>query len=236
MSVHTLSHSAVVHVGNLDHDRAPPTYSQEGDGLSVSTCPEDWASIARLGRHAHALVNHDACFYNASLNGPRDFVIEWCLANDYITETDGYRVYYTDRATGDEVFMETYNRSDAESWLANNEDYPESRLESVRSFRLDDCGQTYWQNAFTSDTSEVSPIDIRGLLPVWYAEHTDDAEYDGVWWEHTHDPANYSAPRGVIFQSKLDDWEEVWSGNLNDLPLCLDELSYAARPDTDPTI
>jgi hypothetical protein len=44
---------------------------------------------------------------------------------------------------------------------------------------------------------------IRGLTPVWHAEAHD---YDGVWWNEDLSPANYSAPRGVIFQSRLDEW------------------------------
>ncbi len=216
MSDHTIQYPGVFHVGNLDRDRNPPSYSFEGDGLSVSRCPNDWASIARLGRHAYGLANPDSLFYDASLDGPREHVHNWCCANDFVREVDGYRVYYEDRERGeDERYMEFYDRDEAETHHASNE-YPNSRLELVTSLTLETRGRDYWRDAFTSDPEDASPVQIRGLLPVWYAEYTDDHDYDGVWWHEWHDPRNYSAPRGVIFQSKLDEWDIVWEGELDD--------------------
>ena len=40
-----------------------------------------------------------------------------------------------------------------------------------------------------------------------YAE--EELEADGMWWEERFDPCALSAPRGVIFNSHLDDFEAV---------------------------
>lgn len=227
MADHTVSYSAVYHVGNLDGTRDNPSYSQEGDGVSVSRCPEDWARIAGdLGGTTYGLVNPEAVFYDAALGEARDFVYDWCLDNGFIREVEGHRLYYEELATGTERYVEFYDRVAAEV-KDDSEDYPESRVEDVTSVRLDTAGREYWKRAFTRDTGEVSASEIRGLLPVWYAEHTSEEDYDGVWWHNRHEPHNYSAPRGVIFQSKLDEWDVAWTGDLRDRDRPqVDELAY----------
>ena len=47
-----------------------------------------------------------------------------------------------------------------------------------------------------------STFDI--LLTVYLENNT---EYDGIWWEEELDVLKYSAPRGVIFNSKLKTWD-----------------------------
>ena len=42
------------------------------------------------------------------------------------------------------------------------------------------------------------------LLTVYLDNNT---EYDGIWWEEELDVLKYSAPRGVIFNSKLKTWD-----------------------------
>lgn len=227
---HAVSYDCVFHVGDLSSDRVSPHYSQEGDGLSVSTHPADWASIANLGSHAYGLVKSESLFYDAALDAPRDVVHEWCTDNGYVREVDGYRMYYDapDAATEDDTrYMEFYTREEARS-QADAPEYNNSRVEAVTSIALDTAGRAYWNRAFTSNPDDVSPIEIRGLMPVWYAENTSAAEYDGVWWHNTYDPRNYSAPRGVIFQSKLDEWTIAWEGDVHSIPLP-DELLHAVE-------
>jgi hypothetical protein len=62
----------------------------------------------------------------------------------------------------------------------------------------------YWEHAFQQLPIEANPLVIRDLTSVWYAAAHG---FSGVWWDETLTPANYSALRGVIFQSHLDQWE-----------------------------
>lgn len=203
---HTRSLSTVSHVGDLSGDRERPHISYEGAGVSVSHHPEVWADLVRATGDStlaatattYELTTEDATFYDAVPGGPpRGPVIEWVLANDFVQEVSGFEVRW--RENGDDHTMQffEFDRADREASAPSRELHP------VTVLSLDKRGQQYWEHAFKQLPSEADPLVIRGLTPVWYAEAHG---YDGVWWDETLAPADYSAPRGVIFQSCLDKW------------------------------
>lgn len=55
--------------------------------------------------------------------------------------------------------------------------------------------------------TKQSIIDVSqtfDLLLTIFVEKT--TNYDGIWWNDRLDVLDYSAPRGVIFNSKLNNW------------------------------
>jgi hypothetical protein len=205
-SEHTRSFSTVFHVGDLSGERERPHISYEGAGVSVSHHPEVWANLVQTTGDStlatavatYELTTESATFYDAMPGGPpRSSVIEWVLANDFVQEVSGFEVRWQE--SGDDHTMQffEFDRAEREASVAGRELHPATVL------ALDQRGKRYWERAFEQLPSEADPLVIRGLTPVWYAEAHD---YDGVWWDEDLAPANYSAPRGVIFQSRLDEW------------------------------
>ena len=52
--------------------------------------------------------------------------------------------------------------------------------------------------------SKISTTQTFDLLLTVYVEN--ETDYDGIWWNDELDVSKYSAPRGVIFNSKLKEW------------------------------
>jgi len=65
---------------------------------------------------------------------------------------------------------------------------------------------TWWQKYFTSSFDEChSGAGARQVAVL--KQIMDDGNHDGVWWYENHDPLSLSAPRGVIFPTRINDWE-----------------------------
>lgn len=191
--------SEVYHVGDLSGERVSPTVSYEGSGVSVSLHPDIWTRISpEVGGESattYTLSMDDGQFYEASPSGtPRERVVEWCLDNEYVHEIDGYRVQWEDN--GVTHWMEFYARE-----KARREARREGReIVETDLLALGARGERYWSEAFTQEPVNADPAVIRDLTPVWFAEA---GGFEGVWWDETLAPEDFSAPRGVIFQSAL---------------------------------
>jgi hypothetical protein len=196
-----VTHSPVYHVGALDADR-PQTYSYEGGGLSVSTHPDAWREIAdSVSGHTYELTNESARFVLADDRLERQ-ARAWCLDNGFVTATTGYRASTVDPEVGERRYWLFEDRPSAAAQVFG---HPEGCVEPVPTLALDDRGRAYTVEVFAFDWStDPDPMDVRDLTLVWFAEHALDV--DGVWWADRLDPAACSAPRGVIFQSRLDAW------------------------------
>lgn len=207
----TTARTPVYHVGDLDQDRPTPYYSNEGDGLSVSEHARDWAQIMRGGGTIYELRHPDTPeFYAADPTSPRDRVIEWCIDHDYVERVPVYRAEWPDPETGDTQYLLEYDRETAviEGQVDVRAD---ATITETTGLALADRGRAYWAEAFQMSPADADPLEVRELTPVWYAQ---DHDCVGVWWDERHDPANYSAPRGCIFQARLDEWEIVATGEV----------------------
>jgi len=199
----TVSLPTVFHVGNLERDRTKPYISNEGMELSVSVHPRVWKQIMQGGgtpesepTYTYELSHADAEFYLVDPTDPLDTERQWCLDNGYVTEVNGYRVTY-ETGDGETAYMEFGDET-----KANTEaDERHGEVESVSILELAANGVEYWESAFRQSPNAAGSITIKGLLPIWYAKQ---AGYDGVWWDEQLAPQKFSAPRGAIFQEKLD--------------------------------
>lgn len=193
MTVPTINFPELAHVGTLNPANKQD-WSYEGAGLSVSTHPEEWEYIARLGGHptwtlttptntpfrmvdAHALTNTN-----------RDVLVGWARTNGWVTDAALWAVPVFDEYTGDlsgRILFDTQEEAEYECGV------------------LDDTERDGWpQRAHTviaTDTfpdPRVSREDPAPLvLALWAATQPD---LDGVWWQDTYAPEQLSCPRGVL--------------------------------------
>lgn len=203
-----VSLETVYHVGDLSRERVVPYTSQEGSELSVSVHPEVWEQLIKSGglvkgnsHTTYKLTNPDGEFYFVNPSNELETETEWCLNTGFIEWVAGYRVTFIDE-NGDERYLKVEDehtaREEAEARQCSFS--PEQILS------LGPRGQTYWEEAFGQPPESASPILIEGMLPIWYANELD---VDGVWWAEKLAPENYSAPRGCIFQDKLEHWDQT---------------------------
>ncbi len=91
----------------------------------------------------------------------------------------------------------------AEEADAEVEEYGEmdGTVEAVEMLVPTDELKTLWKQNFTGRLDDDFAVQFASLMVL---ERT--GEFDGVWWNEELDPANLSAPRGVIFQTKLKEW------------------------------
>ena len=202
----TRSLHTVYHVGDLSGERKRPYLSYEGAGVSVSQHPDIWRNLIRTtgdgefdaAATTYELTTDGATFYDAIPGGPpRESVIEWAFANDFVQEQDGFEVRWRQNASHIEMPFLDRDRAEREAAVEGR------TLHETSLLILDEYGRRYWEHAFQQPLTEANPLVIRDLTPVWYAEAHG---FDGVWWDEQLAPATYSAPRGVVFQSRLDEW------------------------------
>lgn len=202
----TRSLSTVYHVGDLSGEREQPYVSYEGDGVSVSQHPDVWRSlIQKTGDSSlpetattYELISDGATFFEAVPGGPpRESIIEWAVANGFVHYEPGFEVRW--QGTDSYHMMQFFDRPRAEREAA----VADRELSEIMLLALSERGRQYWEHAFEQLPSEADPLVICDLTPMWYAEARG---FDGVWWDEDLAPTRYSAPRGVIFQSRLDEW------------------------------
>jgi hypothetical protein len=75
-------------------------------------------------------------------------------------------------------------------------------LERAVLVATDELRKLHWGHRFSGQLDDSLAADIAVL----YLLSLDEA-YDGAWWNEDLAPEIYSAPRGVIFESKLAEWD-----------------------------
>jgi hypothetical protein len=192
----TLSKNLLVHLGTMDINNKKKD-SYEGDGVSVSVNPKEWRRIAQLEGAEFILKNKDskmADFYSMD----NDQLNNWGVDNNYIAPCKGYRVQYFD----DELDRDVYS------------DYltPEDAFEEAEAMGMEQ-GDVLIVNKYKPTKKMLSAISVstdhmqydRHLFGLYVQENNPD--HDGVWFADKLDVLGYSAPAGMIFKNKLDNWE-----------------------------
>lgn len=182
----------VYHVGEMNI-KNKSKFSLEGSGLSVSKNPEEWRQIAKLGnRNLYLLSNTNGIFldYHKLNKNQKTNIINWGVENYYVEPTETYRVLF-----GDGSYMEF-------------DDLEKAKYEAGDEYKIrrNKIGGLKPTDKLKIETKQ-SIIDVSqtfDLLLTIFVEKT--TNYDGIWWNDRLDVLNYSAPRGVIFNSKLNNW------------------------------
>ena len=199
--------SKLWHVGSMNpNDKRNDSY--EGAGLSVSVNPEEWQQIARIGGDLWELTKKGNKFVNfwRITKAQRKSIMDWAVANGFAEPAEIWRhSYMTQSEYSDEPeerYSDYHSEEEARAELGGYGDESEEKVEKVQggvkaTMKL--------AQRTKRDVKYISPSEVYDLVVTVYAE--DELDCDGVWWADTLDPANLSAPRGVIFPSKLSSWK-----------------------------
>ncbi|PLS19619.1 hypothetical protein CVD28_04160 [Bacillus sp. M6-12] len=188
----------IFHVGQMDKSLKQKG-SLEGSGLSFSTEPKAWVRINPFtGGKLFELKKEGNQFldYYSLTEEQQQEIIQWGIHEGYVTACPLYRVTYYD----DEMDMDLCSLySDKGIGEEEAEDYG-VELEEEEGF----VSTEKMERRVMSHGSLLAPLD---LLTTIYVE--DELSIDGVWWEEELDISRYSAPRGVIVESKVKEWEVI---------------------------
>lgn len=185
--------SSLTHVGSLN-ESDKQAWSLEGDGLSVSTEPEAWEQIAQLGGNQWWTFEKDANkFLDAHelTDQQRAAINAWGVEAGYLVEAKGWRISWYDDEMEDTMSTILDSEEEARDELDDRESDEEP--EEITRFV---AGPNFPDSAGKDNADQV-------ILSVWADKMTD---FDGVWWNDDYDPDRYSAPRAVIFKSRLTEW------------------------------
>ena len=203
-----LESGEVYHVGTMDQNmkgRTHNRFSQEGNGLSVSTEPLSWRRIAKLGGNPIWSVKKgcgNLKFVDSHAMKPKHWkaVTDWALKEGYIEPTVIGQLSWIDGETEERVMME-FDISTPEGEARMNKEhqacmddwYEDLKLETAISFGV--TSKMTKRLGFEQDI-----IFARDMALTFFVEDAlfDQQAIDGVWWKDKDDPENYSAPRGVI--------------------------------------
>lgn len=178
----------VFHVGTLNPaDRRTDSY--EGEGLSVSMHPDEWAAIARLVGTTWRLARPDgallrfASFHDLT-EQDRHRLRNWGAARGWVEQRTAYRVSWFDDEWNTTMSVD----------LAG-EDQAHAEAEEVEGTV---APVVVWRATEAFPDGRVhGGVDPTDLLLVAYVRAC-RPDLDGVWWADRWDPARLSCPRGVL--------------------------------------
>ena len=117
------------------------------------------------------------------------------MDNDYVTSATLYK-----SLSWDEDGYECYSLFDSYDAALDESDFEEDRVQAVP-------GLLPTQKLIGQSLVNIELLDVSDIITALYAEQVLD--YDGIYWDEILDVASYSAPRGVIFNSKLSSFDVV---------------------------
>lgn len=192
--------SRLYHVGSLNPaDKGRNGPSHEGHGLSVSTRPDAWEQICKLGGQPwHRLTNDGGRFIDAhEIPGAAMAAIEsWAIESGLLAPATRWRVEWFDDERDGTCYMLCKSAAEA----ATESDELGGTVAEVRV------------NVATAALSERMGFEVDDLaapslaLVCWCEDQTD---FDGIWWEDDLDVFALSAPRGVILPRALSAWSNA---------------------------
>lgn len=191
----------VYHVGQMDISKKND-YSYEGDGLSVSLCPDAWKKISETTcGDTHKLTKKNGekgRFLDVRKLNKRNKqeILDYGRKLGLIEDTIMYCFTYFD----DELEADCKVKfKDKEEAILEAEDFD---IEEDKIYTEKDIIPTEkMKQSMQFSFDEYKTFDILTTL---YAEQMG---LDGCWWKDVLDVSRYSAPRGVILNSMLSEWE-----------------------------
>lgn len=219
---HHFTDDPITHIGTLrPQDKGVRGDSHEGHGLSVSSCPEDWVGIAKLGGQPwwELLPTTSAApalflDWHAVPQLQRDAMVAWAVDQGFAAPCTGFKVSWYDTETQDWRHFTLTDEAEARSeydWrLAEHDDGPElaPKFETIDSLAMTTKALEHLRR------SRADLFEAEELSALLYAEAM--TTFVGFYWGDERDPANLSAPRAVVFPGRLADFRfrlvAPWSG------------------------
>lgn len=207
MSIQVVKWENWFHVGDITKKEKKRSF--EGSGLSVSMNPDAWRKIARLNGETYLVHKKSPLFLDihALSLEKRKSIFNWGIIEGYLTEGEKWVYRYDDE--DEPMYMSFLSYED---WLKHMGLDPNDSLDQEEISKSDITRVTcflgtdkLYQEAGWDLGNEPSLAETFCILR--YADEV--LEIDGVYWSDILDVYRYSAPRAVIFQSRLHEWKIV---------------------------
>ena len=195
------------HVGTLDIANKS-NQSHEWNGLSVSNCPHAWRQICGCTGTTWELIpkGQDRFLLFHDLDDDDLAQIRtWAIEEGYFDADVEYRVYWYDNEYEEERYF-TFSGDEYDNAIFEYEAKLEEEYDGVR-FEERSNGLAPTDHLLLVSLVKIDPSMSLDIAVMLYAE--EELETDGVWWDDNYDPYALSAPRGVIFNTRLDNFEAV---------------------------
>ena len=197
------------HVGTMDIANKS-SESFEGNGLSVSICPKVWMRLARCATSTIWELyksNLKILDYYSLTENEFNIAREWGLNEGYLEESEVYRyTYFDDEMDCDltsvySTFKDACEEACLDNEYENIEEFKQS--EEAKFYKIEkEIG--YKPTDKLKRLSFVS-LDINNAEEINFLLFLEkNTDLDGVYWNEILDELRYSAPRGVIFNSKVN--------------------------------
>lgn len=199
-SKHIIQRSRVLHVGSLDRSHKASN-SHEGSGLSVSLHPQLWRRIARLGdaptyelsRRKARFINAYSAFQDTDL---MDHIWAWAITHGYVLYGERFQVRYHDSEYEETRLLRCDSREEAEA-----------EAEAVDGTVLVTSGYLpTTAMAQRAGHTRLPLVFVNDFALAFWAEDC-YPQISGLWWNDELAPERLSAPRGVIFNDQIQDWQ-----------------------------
>lgn len=202
--------SDLYHVGTMDISRKR-SFSLEGDGLSVSICPNEWRRITRQTESGLWLLSKKDVkmldYHKLSVRSVNN-IVKWGIekglaAKGVLYDVESYiddELCYSTYAT----YEEAINETDI-PFLDEEDDAEEYEEQLNRIVKREGLKAT--PKLINKVKVDIDASDVETHLVLLYCEYV--LKIDGVYWDEELDVLNYSAPRGVIFNSRLNSFTKT---------------------------
>lgn len=188
-----VSFNELFHVGTLDK-KDKQNNSLEGNGLSVSICPNEWREITDLLGDLYSCkkINNKFLDFHMMNDEQKEIILQFGIKGKYIEACKIYRV----NVNGENSYDGYFTFLSYEQAIPEVDD--EKEITIVDGYKANDI----MIERTCADCNQGLVLD---LLPTIYAE--DVLKIDGVYWNDNLNVNDYSAPRGVISISQLNTWK-----------------------------
>ena len=178
--------------------------SYEGRGLSISTEPDAWRSINKGNTYGdtYQLIKPNNKFINMHKISKVQFkeLYMWGINNGYLKSSTVYTYTYFDDEMDQDLSREFVSYEELLKELDIDEDEYTEKLEDGE-IEVSSDGVV-----ITDKFKTVTGSTHIDLIVSIYAQEN-KLDVDGLYWRDKLDIIRYSAPRGVIFDGKLSDWD-----------------------------
>lgn len=205
------------HVGSMDiADKHQ--FSLDGNGLSVSTCPHSWINLAQISSNTiWRLYKKDIQMldYYSLTENELEVSNHWGIEEGYLTKCRFFKTIKFDTEINDEVELiyDSFEEACSESYLdekydsyeeyVNYQEYESSRIEELILY-------------FPTDKfKKISMVHVDETNAQWinlliFLEKNTDL--DGIYWNDILNESEHILPKGIIFNSKINNFsrEEVY--------------------------
>lgn len=208
----------VWHVGDRAGSWRRPDSSVEGLGLSVSECPSAWTQIAKLRGRTWELrpraPRRSGVFLDVhSLRPPQILELARLAIEDgLIRAAERWKAMWSSE-NDEDGYPLPLNEAHEYSF---HEDKAEAENEA-KTFAGEDGEWRVVRESVSTPTPKLLALwserysgrlpDGFSLMVAWQVIlERDRPSMDGFWWDDEYDPDGLSAPRGMIFYSRLGRW------------------------------